>query len=364
MPPLSIMIKPASSICNLRCKYCFYHSLADARESFSYGIMRAETADTLIEKALSFADGESVYFAFQGGEPLFAGLSYFERFVATVKALNVKKSPIYYSMQTNGTLIDAQWADFLRDNGFLVGLSLDGDQDANRFRVDAQRDYTFNKVTESARLLQSKGVDFNILIVTTGYTADHVERVYRYLTGQGYRYLQFIPCLRPFGDQTESDLYMTVEQYGEFLIRLFNLYVKDYVRGSYVSIRQFDNWVRLYLGDRPEQCGVCGHCSHQFVVEGNGNVYPCDFYCLDEWLLGNIEQDSFDVLAHAPRAVAFIKESLAVPEKCRQCPYYGVCRAGGCKRSRADRDYCAAYRKFFGACGPLFRVFASEKRDR
>lgn len=361
MPALSIMIKPASSMCNLRCKYCFYHSIADSREEFSYGVMQPRIADKLIADALEFAGGESIYFAFQGGEPLFAGMEYFRHFVDTVNRLNVGKSAIYYSLQTNGTLIDEAWADFFRANDFLIGLSLDGDQDANRYRVDADLNYTFPRVMQSAKLLREKKVEFNILIVTTGWTADHIEQVYRFLTEQGFRYLQFIPCLRPFGSNEESDLYMTVKQYGDFLIRLFNLYVKDYVRGKYVSVRQLDNWVRLYLGGRPEQCGVGGHCSHQFVVEGNGNVYPCDFYCLDEWLLGNIEESGFQTLAHTPRAIEFIRESLPVPQKCRTCRYYALCRAGGCKRSRADRDYCEAYRMFFDAVLPMFRVFAAEK---
>ena len=362
MPDLSIMLKPASSMCNLRCKYCFYHSLAGSRESFSYGKMNTETTDNVIAKALDFADGGSIYFAFQGGEPLFAGKEWFAYFVDKVKELNKRGSKIYYSLQTNATLIDEEWAEFFARNGFLLGVSLDGDQSANRYRLDINLDYTFPKVKRAIEILQSKGVDFNILIVTTGWTADHVEEVYHYLTGQGYKYLQFIPCLRPFGDKSESELYMTVEQYGNFLIRLFNLYVKDYVRNDYTSVRLLDNMVHMYLGNPVEQCGVCGHCSHQFVVEGNGNVYPCDFYCLDEWLLGNINESNFDKLAHTDRAIDFIKESFNIPDKCKKCKLYGICRAGGCKRSREDRDYCEAYQKFFGACLPLFRVFAGEKK--
>ena len=132
------------------------------------------------------------------------------------------------------------------------------------------------------------------------------------------------------------------------------------MRGEYTSIRQFDNWVQMYVGRAPEQCGVCGHCTHQFVVEGNGNVYPCDFYCLDEWLLGNINSDGLEAMANSKKAADFIRESLAVDKKCKACRYYPLCRGGGCKRSRADRDYCEAYKKFFASCLPLFRVFVDE----
>ncbi|MDE6758431.1 MAG: SPASM domain-containing protein [Clostridia bacterium] len=359
---LSIMIKPASSICNMRCKYCFYHSLAESRESFSYGIMTQSTAENLIIKALDFCDGGSIYFAFQGGEPLFAGKEFFINFVSMVNKHNTKGCKIYYNLQTNGTLIDQEWADFFAENKFLLGLSLDGDQDANRFRLDRDLNYTFPTVKAAMDLLKERGVEFNVLIVSTGYTADHIESVYKYFKSQDIKFLQFIPCLRPFGDKSESDLYMTVSQYSSFLIKLFNLYVKDYVKGEYVSIRQFDNYVRLFWGEHAEQCGMNGFCSRQFVIESNGNVYPCDFYCLDEWLLGNVNSDDFTQLASAQKADEFTRGSFSISSKCKACPYVRLCRGGGCKRSKEDRDYCQAYQQFFGACLPLFRVFINEKR--
>ncbi len=362
MRNLSIMLKPASSLCNLRCKYCFYHSLADTRESFSFGKMSYDTADNIISKALDFAEGGSIYFAFQGGEPLFVGLDWFEHFVESVGRLNNGRSVINYSLQTNGTLIDEKWAKFFKKYDFLLGVSLDGDQTANRFRMDWDYGYSFNKVKSALDILREHEVRVNILTVATGYTADHIEDVYRFFTQNGYKHLQFIPCLRPFGDDSESELYMTVEQYASFLIRLFNLYVKDYVRHDYTSVRQLDNMVHLYLGNKTEQCGVEGHCSHQFVVEGNGGVYPCDFYCVDEWLLGNINDDDFYTLANSDKAIEFIRESLPIPTKCKACQFYAVCRSGGCKRQRADRDYCEAYKRFFSACLPLFRVFIVEKQ--
>ena len=357
MPPLSIMIKPASSLCNLRCKYCFYCDVASQREDFSFGVMKEETAERLIKSALLFADGESVAFAFQGGEPLMAGMDYFKSFTETVKKENRKNSRIFYSIQTNGTLVDDDWARFFRENEFLVGLSLDGDFEGNKFRVDTKGQNSYYKIIKAANKLKKHNVEFNILTVLTGYCAENAERIYKYFRDNGFKYLQFIPCLRPFGDTSESELYMTEEQYAEFLIRIFNLYVKDFVRGNYVSVRHFDNLVRMYLGERPEQCGVCGHCTHQFVCEGNGNIYPCDFYCTDEWLLGNINETDLSFMAESHKARAFIMESLTVPEECKKCPYMPMCRAGGCKRQRADRDYCKAYKRFYSSCLPLFRMF-------
>lgn len=357
MPALSIMIKPASSLCNLRCKYCFYCDVASQREVTSFGVMKEETAERLIKSALDFADGCSVAFAFQGGEPLIAGLDYFKFFTEKVNEYNTKKSEIFYSIQTNGTFVTDEWARFFHDNKFLVGLSLDGDFEGNRFRVDEKRQNAYYKIISAANKFKKHQVEFNILTVLTGYCAENAERIYKYFRSNGFKYLQFIPCLRPMGDNTQSELYMTNEQYADFLIKIFNLYVKDFVRGNYISIRQFDNWVRMFLGERAEQCGLMGHCTHQFVAEGNGNIYPCDFYCTDEWLLGNINDDSLESMAKGEKARQFIMESLGVRAECKECKYYPICRAGGCKRNRESEDYCQAYKRFFSACLPLFRAF-------
>ncbi len=361
MPPLSLMIKPASSLCNLSCEYCFYKDVSEHREHLGFGIMSNEIAETLIIKALEYANGNSAAFAFQGGEPTLAGLDYFRSFVECVNKHNKKHSKIFYSIQTNGTVLDKEWAQFFKENSFLVGLSLDGDFEGNRFRKRPSGQNAYYKILTAAELLRKYDVDFNILTVLTGYCAENGERIYRFFRSQGYRYLQFIPCLRPFDSKESSELYMTAEQYGDFLIRVFNLYVKDYVRGNYISIRQFDNWVRLYLRQPAEQCGVSGHCSRQFVAEANGNIYPCDFYCTDKYLLGNITAQSFSELEKTDVAISFIKESLTIPEKCKKCEIAGLCRGGGCKRTQLSEDYCKAYKRFFTSCLPLFRVFINEQ---
>lgn len=357
MPPLSIMIKPASSICNLNCEYCFYHDVVKEREEENLGIMSYSTSESLIKSALRFADGCSVAFAFQGGEPLIAGREYFKNFCDTVDKLNEKNSEIFYSIQTNGVLVDKAWAEFFTEHKFLVGLSLDGDREANKFRVDTKGQSRFFATLNAAKFLENAKTEFNILSVVTGMSAKRIDKIYTYFKEKGFKYLQFIPCLRPFGSNEDSELYMTDEDYEYFLIHAFNRYVKDFARNEYVSIRQFDNYVRLYLGEHPEQCGMCGHCSYQFVCEGNGNIYPCDFYCTDRWLLGNINETDLEVMANSEKHKTFLKESFEVPEKCKKCEYYKLCRAGGCKRNREDRDYCKAYKAFFRACLPLFRVF-------
>ena len=190
MPPLSIMIKPASSLCNLRCKYCFYCDVAANREVFSLGKMNEATAEKLIKDALSFAEGSSVAFAFQGGEPLLAGMDYFKFFTEAVKKYNTKGSEIYYSLQTNGTLINDEWARFFTENKFLIGLSLDGDYEGNKFRVDANGQNSYYKIITAANKLKKHKTEFNILTVLTGYCAENAERIYKYFRSQGFGYLQ------------------------------------------------------------------------------------------------------------------------------------------------------------------------------
>ncbi len=361
MPPLSIMIKPASSLCNMRCKYCFYHNVSSLRDVKSFGMMTVVTAENLIKKALNFANGESVTFAFQGGEPLLAGIDYFRQFVRTVEKENSMNSQIFYGLQTNGTLVNKEWCEFFKENKFLIGLSLDGDYENNRFRVEQGGNNAFYKILTAGQVLRSYQVDFNILTVLTGNCANNIDEIYRFFKSKNFKFLQFIPCLRPFGDNSENELYLTNEQYASFLIKCFNYYVKDYAKGEYTSIRYFDNLVQLFMGKHPEQCGMLGHCMHQFVVEGNGNVYPCDFYCIDQWLLGNINKTDFSTLANCDKAINFLKESLDISPECRQCQYYPLCRKGGCKRQQQDKNYCQAYKTFFNSCLPLFRVFVNEK---
>lgn len=357
MPALSIMLKPASSMCNLRCKYCFYHDISDNREIFSYGMMSDNTAKSVIEKALKLADGDNLYFTFQGGEPTLIGLDFFKKFVSTVKMLNNRNSQVFYALQTNGTLIDEQWAGFFKANGFLIGLSLDGDCQDNSLRVDSDENNCFPSVMRTIEIFLRYEIEFNILTVATARTGENIERIYNWFKMQGLKYLQFVPCLRPFGDNSESELYMSVRQYGDYLVRLFDLYTNDYLKGEYVSVRQFDNIIRMYLGGKPEQCGVSGQCSPQFVVESDGSVFPCDFYCVDEWLLGNINKIGFDAMAQSDLAFKFIRESFDIKSECRSCHYFALCRGGGCKRNRVGIDYCEAYKKFFDTCLPQFKAF-------
>ena len=344
---LNLLIKPASSLCNMRCRYCFYHDESLHRDVAFRGIMQQETADALIEKAFA-QENRSVLFAFQGGEPTLAGLAFFESFVRKVRDANRNGVCVSYSLQTNGLSMDERWAKFLHDHHFLVGLSFDGSRAHDLLRPDASGKDTRSRVIRAARIMEKYGVDFNILTVVTPTVARNIGQIYHEMKRRGFRYLQFIPCLDPLGCDGSSEYTLSNDDYLYFLKTLFSLWYKDFMAGEYYSIRYFDNLYFLYEGQGAEQCGMQGHCNIQFVVEGDGDVYPCDFYCLDEYRLGNIREQDFYALSHSDAARRFLGESAGFDPDCRTCPCFRLCRSG-CRRYKRNGEYlyCKAFREFY-----------------
>lgn len=366
MPPLHLLIKPASGSCNLRCRYCFYADEAANRETASYGMMSLETLENAVEKALDFASG-SCTFAFQGGEPTLAGLPFYRALMEMTRVHNRKCLKLNYVLQTNGILIDREWAEFLRANSFLVGLSLDGPKGINdRWRVDASGSGTFAKVQRAAMLLRQHGVEFNLLSVVTAQTARNIDAIYGFYQRNMYRYQQYIPCLDPLGEPRGGQEYsLTPELYAQFLKRLFDLWYQDVIHGRFAYNRYFENLVGILRGYPPESCGMAGHCTAQNVVEADGGVYPCDFYALDRYRLGNLNTDSFADIEEARHASGFVELSRQTAPECVSCEWFALCR-GGCRR---DRDFggetlglncfCASYRDFFAyAIGRLRSIAA------
>lgn len=367
MPPISLLIKPASSSCNLRCKYCFYHSIAENRQTECYGIMDTRLLETIVKKALEHAE-HACTFAFQGGEPTLAGLDFYKKLIEFEKKYNVKKVQINNAMQTNGMVIDDAWAKFLADNHFLVGISLDGPKDLHDAnRIDAREKGSFNRVKEAIELFNKYRVEYNILFVVNGYTARHANKVYGFFKKNNFKYLQFIPCLDPLNEQPGGNEYsLKPERFTYFLKTLFDLWYEDIMKGNTISIRYFDNLVGMMMGYRPEACGMSGECQCQFVIEADGGVYPCDFYVTDEWLLGNIKDCGLEALKNTDIGNRFIEVSKYIDTECSGCRWFNLCR-GGCRRSRepfADgrpvlNYYCSSYKEFFDYTDRRFHQLAA-----
>lgn len=362
MPPVTMLIKPASGSCNLRCGYCFYHDETARRETACFGLMSPQTLENVVRKAMGEAEGFCT-FTFQGGEPMLAGLEFFRTYIALTRKYARPGLQVSHAIQTNGTLIDGDWARFFAENHFLVGLSLDGPaQIHDRLRMDAGGNGSFDLVWRAKGLLEESQVDFNVLTVVTKESARRVDRIYKFFVESGLWFQQYIPCLAPLDGEGKGEHALSAEEYGGFLCRLFDLWYADFIKGRKIYIRYFENLAGMLMGFPPENCGMCGHCVNQYVVEADGGVYPCDFYVLDEYRLGNLNQDGFQRLNRRERETGFIAASMEREPECVQCPYYALCR-GGCRRDRQRADmktlgkscYCEAYRRFFPYAVPRLR---------
>ena len=350
---LSILIKPASSLCNLRCRYCFYEDESENRSQKCYGIMNDETAQKLIESAEEATeDGAHISIGFQGGEPTMAGLDFFRHFLE-----KEKKYPnriFSHSIQTNGYAINEECARFLSQNNFLVGISVDGYRDLHdRYRLTASGQGSFDRISENLELLKKHKVEYNALCVVTKQCAERPHRVYNRLKDMGFRYLQFIACLDPIGKPRGLEEYsLTPEDYGRFLCATFDDWYRDWTTGNYTSIRQFDDYIHLLTGVMPSSCTALGRCGNQLVVEADGSIYPCDFYVLDEWKLGNIAELSILQAIKSPKALEFLSDRGRTPEQCSGCNWQALCH-GGCKKDisfngeEPENYFCPAFRFFF-----------------
>ena len=370
MKTLNFLIKPASGLCNMRCRYCFYEDEAANRSEANAGRMTEATADQLIEDAFAALDERGmVTFAFQGGEPTLAGLDYFRHFVAKVAQCNTKRVQVNYAIQTNGLALNEEWADFFAANRFLVGVSVDGTKAIHEeLRPDAAGKSTWNRVTKNLALLQKKRVDTNILCVVTRLCAKSPVKVYHALQKLGGQYLQFIPCLDPLGAERGSMGYsLTPELYASFLCGLFDEWYLDWKNGRYTSIRLFDDYVHLAMGMPAGTCATSGSCGAYLVVEGDGTLYPCDFYCLDDWKLGKVGEQPLDAFLHGEKEREFLAQGERHPAECAECACHGLC-FGGCKRdwytdeTGTHNYFCPAFLRFFSHAGVRLAEIARAER--
>ncbi len=359
MPNQTILIKPASGGCNMNCKYCFYYDVASNREIENYGFMSLETLETLVKKALEHAD-DFVAFAFQGGEPTLVGLDFYKKLIEFVEVHNHHKVQVNYAIQTNGYRIDEAWAQFFHDNQFLVGLSMDGPKDIHDLnRLDHSRVGTFKKVKAAADLFTKHKVEFNILSVVNKAVAKHPKKIYNFFKKHNYRYLQFIPCLDELGVKPgQAKHSLSPADYGNFLCHLFDVWYEDFMKNDYVSIRMFDNLVQMILGYPPESCDMMGVCGVNAVIEADGSVYPCDFYVLDEWKIGQIMEDDFEAIKTHKKGHKFVQDSMEKEDACKNCDFFPLCRSG-CRRHRelghgelGLNYFCDAYKQFYAHAIP------------
>lgn len=367
MKQISVMIKPASSLCNMRCRYCFYADVSSLRSVDSFGIMERDTADRILEHI--FADlekGDRLTLAFQGGEPTLAGLDYFRHVSEAAAPHQSRGVQVQYALQTNGLLLDEEWCRFLHEQNYLVGLSLDGPalyHDANR--LDAQQKGTFRRVMAAKHRLDMQHVEYNALMVLTNQMARHPQQIWRFIEEQDLRYVQFTPCMGPL-EGADGSYILTPRRYAGFYNTIFDLWCQCYYQGRYRSIKLFDDLVSLLAFGECNACGLLGRCQPQIIVEADGSVYPCDFYVLDSFRTGNLREDSLRNVYESPIVSDFLRRPKEPLSLCEDCPYRKIC-GGGCQRMRREVFYApgdreCGHRLFLDSCIGRLQRLADEIR--
>ncbi len=365
--PLYVMAKPVSSICNLACKYCYYlekNNLYKDIEPSGKFTMSDELLELFIKQYIESQTMPQVLFTWHGGETLMRPLSFYKRVIELQKRYGAGRT-IDNSIQTNGTLLNEDWAQFLKAEGFLVGLSVDGFREAHEtHRVDAEGNGTWKRVLAAKALLDQFAVDYNALCVVTGRCARQPEKAYGNLKNLGFRYIQFIACLDPIGhDRGQEPWSLTPERYGRFLCRVFDLWYRDWVQGNYHSIRLFEDYVHVLLGDGASTCATCGKCGSYLVLEGDGSAYPCDFFVLDHWKIGSIGEMTIADMAASEKTAAFLHWGSVKPVECAACPYGVICN-GGCKNdwytdeTGSHNYFCASFRELLDHALPRLQQIA------
>lgn len=362
MRELSVMLKPASSMCNLRCRYCFYRDIASERETPSFGKMSQETMMSVLSNIREDLDvGDRITFAFQGGEPMLAGLDYYKDFISVTNEW--EGIHVSYALQTNGTLLDDEWCCFLREHHFLTGISWDILEDChNKARVDASDKGTYRSVVKAITLLNEHHDEYNVLCTLTNFVARHPDKVWKEITDRKLRYIQFTPCLDFLGEDRHSPYALTPRRFFSFYDQLFSLWFQEFRKGNYFSIKLFDDIVNLLAFHIPSACGINGTCSEQLVIEADGSAYPCDFYCLPKYCLGNLKFQSLQEVYNSPNAYSFLYRDKDLPELCGSCQFSRFCH-GNCPRMRPqigcvkDDEFCG-YQAFLNAHSDEFAQLA------
>lgn len=335
----NIMIKPVGASCNLACAYCYYKRNTALQSSRT---MEKELLETTIEKAFQ-TQSQRVNFFWQGGEPLLAGIEFYEYAIFLQKKY-CKAKLFTNSIQTNATLIDKNWIDFFKKYNILLGVSIDLPDTHDLYRKTPEGKRTFSQVWENALLLQDAEIPVNILsCLTNTLTPKHAYEFYDIFVGNGFREIQCVPVILE-----DTTFYSPkTEDLGAFFCNLFDLYFMSSLRQEPFFIRHFESILAKIHHQPCFDCTFSKQCNGYTLIEKNGNAYPCDFYTSNDYLLGNIKDSSFDLLLDTDAQKKFY--NLKINSTCSSCEYHFIC-AGACPRERISSHksiFCQAYKALF-----------------
>ncbi len=354
-PLTSILVKPSGPDCNLGCKYCFYLEKSKLYSEQKVHRMNDDVLEELIIQAIDQSEND-ISIAWQGGEPTLMGLDFFKKVIELEKKHGVGRT-IGNGLQTNGYLLNEEWAEFLAEYNWLVGISVDGTEHIhNKHRLTPNGKNTWEVVHRNAEMLLKKGVAVNVLTTLTDYSADYIEEIYHFHKQMGFEFMQFIPIVeKDKNDPTKAaDFSLSAEKYGKVLCKLWDLWRDDFVNGKpTTSIRHFENLFFTYVGFEAPECTMQKECGSYTVIEHNGDVYSCDFFVSNKWKLGNIMNKDIVEMLNSPKQEKFGKAKNDLPTKCKRCSYLKHCW-GGCPKDRVKdpKDnglprFCKSYLMFF-----------------
>lgn len=356
LPVFHLMAKPGGSRCNLACHYCFYLCKGElypgSRFRMSDEVLLEYTRQTIEAHCIP-----EVTFAWQGGEPTLMGRDFFEKAILLQKKYCRPGMVIHNTIQTNSILLDHEWCKFFRKNRFLVGISIDGPRELHdTCRTDAAGKGTFDRVMKGLSLLKKHKVDFNIMCTVNAVNGNHPLEVYRFFRDEvKAQFIQFIPVVeRDPHSGTLTLLSVRPEQYGKFLIGIFDEWVKRDVGTIYVQ--HFDTALANWYGEPHGICVFSPTCGSALVIEHNGDIYSCDHFVERDHLLGNILEVPLNELVNNDRQRQFGRDKREkLPKYCRECPVLFACR-GECLKNRftvtpdgeSGLNYlCEGYRMYF-----------------
>jgi len=356
-----ILAKPTGAICNLNCSYCFFLSKQRLYPNSGFR-MTDEVLESFLRQYLAAQRVPHATIAWQGGEPTLMGLDFYRRSIACEQLYARSGTTIERTLQTNGTLLDEEWCSFLRDNKYLVGLSLDGPRELHdAYRVDKAGHPTFDRVMHAARLLKEHNVEFNILCAVNAANATHPAEVYQFFRDDvGAQFIQFIPIVerdKKTGVQEENtvtDRSVTAAQWGRFLITIFDEWVtRDVGR---VFVQHFDAALAAWAGAPPSVCIFSPTCGTALALEHNGDLYSCDHFVEPSHRLGNIlDTPLIELISSDAQRQFSLNKRDTLPKYCQECPVRFACH-GECPKNRfletpagePELNYlCAGYREFF-----------------
>ncbi len=369
---IHILAKPIGPRCNLDCEYCFY---LEKQELFPKGedyMMSDEVLRAYINKYITLQPTPVVGFVWQGGEPTLLGLDFYKRVIQLQRPFTGKKE-ITNSLQTNGILLDDEWCAFLKENDFLVGLSLDGPKDIHdRYRKDRGGKGSYDKVMRGMDLLHKHGVEFNVMATVARETAYKPLEVYRFFKEQGVEFIQFTPVIERIAGPDEKQLGLKLagpssmakgenaavtewsvdpEQYGDFLITVFDEWVRNDVGTT--NVMNFEWALNAWIGNSSPVCQHAHSCGKTIMLEHNGDIYSCDHSMYPEYKLGNIVDENPVEMAERSIDKGFGVKDANLPNCCMECNVLKACW-GGCPKHRFARTYndeplyylCEGYKKY------------------